>query len=323
MCINAADIQHDTPLHHSLKGGLDDISYNEDVIFHEYRRKVLPLDGFLFWVKTYVSRTVSGSLHVSTHSQSTEIENYDLSQLVFSTTENIHTFHSTQADRVWVGHVGPIRFLIGAQKNTFKEAGLFHYSAETIPPSHRPQFIETEAELDGYTPVVGTSLPLFLSLPTDTTPALNWCPWPKDVPVFPSFSAPDNQEPPYIIVHNDPHKVQSAGMGAVDPLTGDTHQILQEHVRLTLVGLPHTQAANVRDYILHWALLHSDVLGIVNTPVLTDEKRALNEASALAMIKTLELDVMYSQNTVRHTALKLINTAKVTMRHAARQRPSV
>ncbi|ELR1901570.1 hypothetical protein QSA11_004706, partial [Salmonella enterica] len=46
--------QAKTELNASLVQGLDDISRSASVTFTKYVRKVLPLDGFVFWVKASV-----------------------------------------------------------------------------------------------------------------------------------------------------------------------------------------------------------------------------------------------------------------------------
>ncbi|GBQ08825.1 hypothetical protein [Saccharibacter floricola] len=311
-----------TPLGESLGRAISNISYGGEIYFQEYRKITLPLDGFLFWIKTENKFSIPGSLHISTRNTKNEYQNYDLSQIVLSTSEKINKFHQKDSNYILVGIIDGLEFLIGAQKESYQPSALFHYSAESIPPSFRSQFIHTEAELDDYHPVISSSLPIFLALPHIGSPALGWCPWPKDVPIFPSFSSPDNQEPPYIIIHNDPHSAQPVGLGTVDPTTGASTQMMTEKVKLTLIGLPHQKASNIRDYIRHWALLHPDTLGITNIPVIVDEKSTLDEISALSMMKHLEFDVMYIQNTARDCAFKLIEHAKMTLKSNTRTVPS-
>lgn len=325
MTLSATDILNNNAqnsLSRSVGSGMNDICYEGTVLFRQYRKIVLPLDRFIFWLATPQTMTITGSLHIETHNRHTETERYDYSDMVLTTQEEVQTFHQKPTDTLWMACIDGTHFSIDGQKKHFKQAGLFHYFGSNVPPSFRSQFIHTEAELDDYHPVISSSLPIFLALPHIGSPALGWCPWPKDVPIFPSFSSPDNQEPPYIIIHNDPHSAQPVGLGTVDPTTGASTQIMTEKVKLTLIGLPHQKASNIRDYIRHWALLHPDTLGITNIPVIVDEKSTLDEISALSMMKHIEFDVMYIQNTARDCAFKLIEHAKMTLKSNTRTVPS-
>src|SRR5580693_6517169 len=64
-----------TPLASSLAAGVNNISYNQTITFTLYQKKILPADGFVFWINGNLitptpidSATVNiqGSLHYST-----------------------------------------------------------------------------------------------------------------------------------------------------------------------------------------------------------------------------------------------------------------
>lgn len=310
-----------TPLANALEAGLRDTSYNRTVSFTKYRRAVLPVDGFVFWVITDDTREVPGSLHITTGSELSEDQSYDQSTVILTTSQEIHAFHDRALDEVWVGDAKGVRFAISSRASRYDQAGLFHYLGGTIRPAFASQFIDDPTLFDAMGPVTSSSLALFLAMPATPSVALNWCPWPPDVPLFPSFAVPDNQPTPYIAIHHDPAGGKAQTMSALDPATGSTSRIVCEKVRLRLYGLTHQQAENIVSYILHWALLHPETIGITNSPHIRDEKQAMAEINALAMCKTLEFDVMYPQAAVRNTALALIHRVVPSLSHPLTRTP--
>ncbi|EAV5958036.1 hypothetical protein GID13_23035, partial [Salmonella enterica] len=86
--------QAKTELNASLVQGLDDISRSASVTFTKYVRKVLPLDGFVFWVKASVladdpdtepdTKVVKGYLHLTTESIQDEEQLYDKNVVTFT-----------------------------------------------------------------------------------------------------------------------------------------------------------------------------------------------------------------------------------------------
>lgn len=310
------DETHDsigTPLADALGHGLHNIDYNGTISFTKYRRVVMPADGFVFWVATYETQEVAGTLHVATDSDMIEDQSYDKSTLQFTTQDEVHSFHDIAADTVWVGHVNNSKFAINSVMGQYDQAGLFHYHGSTILPAFASQFIDSPAQLETLGPVTSSSLALFMAMPTLGSVALDWCPWPENVPVFPSFAVPDNQPPPYIAVHNDPASSTSENMGTLDPDTGSTSRLVREKVRLRLYGLPHQQADTILTYILRWSLLNTDKIGITNSPTIRDEKQPMADINALAMCKTIDLDVMYTQAAVRTTGLSFIRHASSSL----------
>lgn len=325
MSFSAADIvnsNNNNTLSQSLGAAVSDVSSDETVTFRQYRQTVLPFDGFVFWLATPTTLSVTGSLHIETNSVHDESQRYDHSEMVLSTQDQVQSFHQKFHGTLWLACINDTLFALDGEKRHFKKAGLFHYFGSSIPSSFLSQFIHTEAELDHYSPVVSSSLPIFLQLPHAGSPTLSWCPWPQDVPMFPSFCVPDNQEPPYIILHPLAASVHAESMGTLDPESGSTSQLIRERIRVIMVGLPHLQAANIRDYILHWALLHCNELGISNSPVIQDIRHSLEAVPGISMMKSIEFDVMYNQRTVRQSAATLIEHAKMTLKNDFRAVPT-
>lgn len=309
------------PIANALAAGLSDISYNATVNFTAYVRTVLPLDGFVFWVRadlvagaevtgldaeTYNGAStisVKGSLHTSTETYQKEEQNLDLSTIIFTTKDEVRPFHDRGQNYVWIGDFQGIRFGINTRNNYYKQAGLHHYVGSTIVPTIETQIIDDVSQLEEQELVVSNSLPFFLALGAQN-PLYGWLDNPS-IPFYPSFLAPDNMIPPYVTVQIDPNSTQALQAGAVFDRNGSRWQLTQETVRLTFFGLRNQQIMDVLDYISQWSLVF-DKFGIMNMPIVRDEKQLQPEIGALAMRKTVVLNVNYYQQASRDISIQLI-----------------
>lgn len=319
------------PLANALAAGLSDISYSDTVTFSVYVRTVLPLDGYVFWVRTdlvsaatltgLASDTyngpatieVPGSLHISTRTVQEEVQNVDISSVVFTTTQEVRPFHEVGQDYVWIGNSGGIRFGIDARNNYYKQADLHHYTGNTIIPTIETQIIDDISQIEEQDLIVSNSLPFFLAMSSQST-LYNWLN-PPDVTFYPSFLSPDNLIPPYVAVHIDPASTEAIQAGAVFDTDGSRWQLVRERVRLTFYGLRNQQVMDVLDYITRWCTMF-DKLGIMNMPVIRDEKQTQAEIGALAMRKTCVLDVNYYQKASRDITVQLIKHATVSIKES-------
>ena len=88
-----------TELNATLTQGLDDLSRFQVVTFTKYIRKVLPLDGFVFWVKASVlsddpnnepdTVDVKGYLHLTTETIQDDEQLYDRNVVTFTAQADI------------------------------------------------------------------------------------------------------------------------------------------------------------------------------------------------------------------------------------------
>src|SRR5208282_4567610 len=121
-----------TPLGADLAAGVDSISYNQTVTFTLYKRLVLPLDGYVFFVKadligsqsaifnrgtigafrpnqqptftpaqTFVAK---GSLHFSTEVRQTEDSTYVANRVVFTAKEEIADLNEIAPETMWIAN---------------------------------------------------------------------------------------------------------------------------------------------------------------------------------------------------------------------------
>lgn len=317
------------PLANALAAGLQDITYSATVKFSVYVRTVLPLDGYVFWVRsdlvsaatlsglasdTYngpATVEVPGALHISTRTVQEETQNVDISNIVFTTREEIRPFHETGQDYVWIGEQDGIRFGIDARNNYYRQSELHHYTGTTIVPTIETQIIDDISQLEEQELIVSNSLPFFLAM-SSQSPLYSWLN-PPDVAFYPSYLSPDNLIPPYVTVHIDPNTTEAIQAGAVIGEDGERWQLVRERVRLTFFGLRNKQAAEVLDYITRWCTMFGK-MGITNMPVIRDEKQTQSEIGALAIRKSVTLDVNYYQRASYDITLQYILHATVSVK---------
>ena len=309
------------PLANALAAGLSDISYSATVSFSVYVRTVLPLDGFVFWVRADLLNDamqsglscsgsvgaatieVPGSLHISTETIQKEDQNVDVSTVVFTTQAEVRPFHEAAQNYVWIGSFQGIRFGINTRNNYYQQAGLHHYVGSTIVPTIESQIIDDASEISDQDLIVSNSLPFFLAMSSQTA-LYEWLTAPT-VSFYPSFLSPDNMLPPYVAVHIPPNSTTALQQGPAFDVNGSRWQLVQETVHLTFYGLRNQQIMDVLDYIQQWSLVF-DKFGIMNMPVVRDEKQEQPEIGAIAMKKTVTLQVNYYQQASRDISRQLI-----------------
>lgn len=310
-----------TPLANALQAGLTDISYSATVEFSVYVRTVLPLDGFVFWVRsdlvsaavktglnadTYngpATIQVPGSLHVSTETIQKEDQNLDLSTVIFTTKTEVRPFHDVGQNYVWIGSFQGIRFGINTRNNYYRQADLHHYVGSTIVPTVETQIIDDISQLEDQQLVVSNSLPFFLAMSSET-PLYGWLSEPP-CPIYPAYMAPDNMIPPYITVNIDERSTEALTASAGMDEDGNRWQHVTESVRLTFFGLRNDQALQALDYICNWCYIFNKI-GIQNSPVIRDEKQMQPEIGSLAIKKTAVLQVNYYQKYSKDISKQLI-----------------
>lgn len=309
------------PLANALAAGLTDISYSATVSFSAYVRTVLPLDGYIFWVRsdlvTDAAKTglsadtyngpatieIPGSLHISTETFQKEDQNLDLSTIIFTTNRAVRPFHDVGQNMVWIGNFQGIRFGINTRNNYYRQAELHHYVGSTIVPTTETQIIDDISQLEEQELIVSNSLPFFLALDSQVG-LYDWLN-PPTISFHPSFLSPDNMIPPYATVEIIPGSVQALQAGAAFDNDGTRWQLTKERVRLTFFGLRNQQIMDVLDYITRWSLIF-DKMGIMNMPIVEDEKQIQPEIGAIAMKKTITLEVNYYQKSARDISRQLI-----------------
>jgi hypothetical protein len=288
----------------ALTDGLAQISGSASIPFVQYIRYVLPLDGYVFWLATQQT-TFTGSLHYAATDQQNQDDNFAVNRVVFTATEEIQSFNEINPSTMWVGQWDGMRFAFSSRGYFAPNAGLFHYAGDAVYPTLATQLLDVGNQPDPDTVIVSNSLPAWLSIQGYTPEWLN--PLNPGVTLYPSFLVPDNLEPPYGSVHIEP--ASTTALQSV-PLLGPTAsgtQLATDRVRVTLYGLTNVQALDWLQTALRY-MEDTSVIGLMNMPIMRDEKRTQVELGALAMKKSIEFDVSYNQSAVRDTARQMIKT---------------
>lgn len=310
-----------------LAAGIDVLSLSQEITFLEYARYTLPLDGSVFWVRTETAaRAWKGSFHYATDTQQLEDENVAKNRVVFTSLFEINDLNDVDRETLWISEHNGLRVAFSSRKSFYKQADLYHYVGDVIYPALASQILESADDIDDAV-VVSNSLPVWLTLTTGETP------------VYPSFLVPANIEPPYIAVHIEPAgttALQPIGLqnayfvmydyvdpGYVDPgyVEGDIKrplevevfdysQLAKDKVRVTMYGLRNAEALDYLRAVLEYSA-NMDIIGLMNGPVIRDEKRTQTEFGILAQKKTCEFEVSYYQSRVYQEALRFIRSSTV------------
>ncbi len=288
------------PLKSSLDAGIRTISAEQEIVFFKYTRAVLPLDGYVFWVKDLMAPEfrVRGSLHYDTDQQQRVDEIIGLNRVVFTTQEQIESFNAISDAVAYIGSIDDIRFAFTAQGRKYQQADTYHYRGDAIYPAMYSQIIDSPADpLDLGELIATNSLPIWL--------ALN-----RFMPMFPAYLTETNLRPPYAAIDiTETKAVQSAPEIAND----STHlQLMTEKVKIIMMGLRNNEALDFLDYVLDYSL-SSDSFGIQNSPSIQDEKRGQSELGILAQKKTIEFEINYYQSRSLAVGRKLIESAGITV----------
>jgi hypothetical protein len=298
--------QPTTPLSAALLAGIENIAEAAVVTFTIYRRVVLPLDGYVFWVNTGATVEAMGSLHRMTERQQNEDVTESNNSMVFTTQVELWNLNAAGTDTIPVGEVDGVKYAFGRIGWYYEQANVWHYTGDAVNPSMLTQFIDSESEIDASKLIVSDSLPAWLTINTYNPIWLQ--PANPGIILYPSFAMPDNATPPFGAVHIDPGSIE----GLQNAPLFDNHmsmgQLTRERVRVTLYGCNNDMAldflATVENYSYDY-----NVIGLAGTPVVRDEKRPWSEGMILAQKKTIDFDITYVQNRINNLARQMLTEA--------------
>jgi hypothetical protein len=286
------------------------LSGEQTYTFTLYKRVVLPIDGFVFWVRaqnvdpafltpeeqqlfTFQSM---GSLHFSQQSAQEEETTYTAQNISFTTKNEVEHLSEVAPDSLYILVLeNGSRIAFGSQSNHYQLAGLWHYHGRAVFSTFASQIIDDPCELDNCEQIVSNSLPLWLAMSN------------KCAPIYPSFLSPLNLSPPYITA--EIQSTDAIGQSPVfDPTTSQS-QLVTDTIRFTTFGLGNNMVLDFQKMILENSM-YGDY-GIMNMPVPVDEKIAQSEFQFIAQKKTMVLQVNYYQSRARTVARKLIYQALI------------
>jgi hypothetical protein len=332
----------------ALAGGIETLAQaSGEVTFSKYVRLVLPLDGYVFWVKTdLVSQTamlnmaqlnstvlneaqivsantaqtitVKGSFHYSTQQNQDEAENEAVNTVIFTAERPIQLFNDVQQNVLWIAEYGgdienfdgPITFAFSSRGRYYQEADLFHYAGTAVLPAFKAQLINSADQLAGRSVIASNSLPVWLQLSNYDPPYDNGIN--NHLQLYPSFLVPDNLLPPYGVVHIFPESTESLQSAPFFNRHLSQFSLSRDRVRVTLYGLDNEASLSFLAAVLQFSADFNTV-GVLNMPSIRDEKRVAPELGVLAQKKTIEFEVSYQQHVVRNVARQMIETAVPTV----------
>ncbi|NCB57449.1 MAG: hypothetical protein EOM46_08045 [Gammaproteobacteria bacterium] len=293
-----------TELNATLTQGLDDLSQFQVVPFTKYIRKVLPLDGFVFWIKASIlsddpdpepdTKDVKGYLHLTTESIQDDEQLYDRNVVTFTAQADIDPFNDIGTDVLYIGEFFGIQFSFSRRTGLNEPANLYHYTGEAIFPYMRSQIINSVDDIDLNDVVVSSSLPVWLSLS-------------QYMPMFPAMLSTQNLSPPYATV-KCANTSPIAGAFYLDEKQNQ-YQLVSEDVTISVTGLRNASVEDFLRYVQDYTLTDVAEMGVMNIPVVQDERVTQNELNIIAMRKTIKFKVNYYQQRMRNVSRQLISTA--------------
>ena len=305
-----------------LAQGVETLSNNEQVTFTLYVKLVLPLDGYVFWVNATLltdsalfnasqynkllynnypegvpSRQLvaSGSFHFSSDVQMLEDRQSVFNHTIFTSLVEIADFNLINPQFQYIATYQGMRFAFNTRANFYKQADLYHYRGDALYSVMNTQVIDTMTGFDTQSVIVSNSLPIWLSLN-------------QFFPMYPSFLVDQNIVPAYAAVDINPSLTTALqDFPLLDP-DSNPFQLVKDTVKITMYGIRNHEALNFVQYILDYSR-NTDNIGLMNMPVMQDEKMTQSELGIMAQKKTITFEVSYYQSTVNDIARKLIEHA--------------
>src|SRR5271166_4651441 len=251
-----------TPIEAVLKQGLETIAADQTIDFVRYVKLVLPLDGYVFWVRGDLTSpsavfnrmgfgsgalfnqprtcetpaqviSIKGSLHRATEKKQDESRNFGLTRVIFTSEDPVHAdFLNVSPHCIYIGSYRDLRFSFSNTKNIYQQAGIWHYYGDVIYPYMESQIIDKISGFNARQLIVSNSLPAWLAL-NNYEPFYGFG---NTVPLYPSSLVESNIVPPFGAVHIVPGTTE--GLQSTPHLSLNSSHYQQSRERdVTLYGL--------------------------------------------------------------------------------------
>ena len=309
-----------------LATGVNTLSLNQTVTFTLYIKMVLPLDGYVFWVNAALLTDtalynaaqynrleydnydtplpkrvieVQGSLHQSIETQMLEDRNVSVNRMTFTALSEVDDFNTVNPQMMYIADAFDQRFAFTNRNDFYKQADLYHYVGHAVYSVMTPQIIDSMTGFDTESVIVSNSLPVWLTLN-------------KYFPMYPSYLVPNNLKPPYAAVHIEPSRTEAIQAAPRVFPNSSTYQLTKDTVKITIYGERNAAAIEFQNYVLDYSLNY-DKIGIMNMPIIRDEKMTQTEFGIIAQKKTIEFEVSYYQQNIRDVAIQYIRSAFINI----------
>ena len=314
-----------TELAAGLAQGVETLSLNQEVTFTLYVKMVLPLDGYVFWVNASLltdsalfnaaqynrleynmadtplpvrSINAKGSLHHTTEFRMEEDRNIATNIMTFTSLQPIQNLNLTNPNLMYVASDSGLKFAFNRRDNFYKQADLYHYKGHALYSVMATQLIDSMSGFDATDVIVSNSLPIWLTLN-------------RYFQMYPSYLVESNLTPPYAAVHIEPRATEAIQVAPRIFPNSSHYQLAKDSVKITMYGTRNFNALEFQDYILDYSL-NTDNFGIMNMPVVQDEKMTQSEFGIIAMKKTITFEISYYQQNIRDVAVQYIRSAFIT-----------
>lgn len=299
----------------ALAAGLDTVDQKQSVTFTLYVKQILPIDGFVFWLKADqllnppalpLKLQIEGSLHHATVNTQSEDENFSTQRLIFTAKDPVATLSAIAPDTLYMAEVDGYKYAFSSRSNWYRQADLYHYSGDAVYAALADMVVDDIADLDLTNRVVSNSMPFWLIF-TNSVLASFVNTW----RLYPSYLLPDNQTPPYAAVDIDERMTKPLGAGRAYDKDGNRFQLVTDTVEVSFYGVRNDAVLDFIDQVVQFGLDNGGMFGVMNSPVPGDMKRTQVEISTIAQKKTVTFQVCYYQTRLQAVVLKYILSAFV------------
>lgn len=313
----AAELQR-TPLGAALKQGLDTLDLNQTIEFTLYRRFVLPIDGYVYWVKdsTVPTLKVMGSLHYSSDLAQTDDNTQPTTRVVFTAQGLVRDFTEIAPTTLYMATFEGTQFAFSSLSPRFWQANLWHYVGKGNFSEYANLIVDDVADIPTEQ-IISNSLPSWLAMNGYGTPPNP--PWHVDIPfppitLYPAFLSPMNEPPPYGVVMIEPEQTTSYVQAPTFDSRLNSEQLAHDRVTVTMYGATNRQAQDFLAAVNQYTL-DTERFGIVGVPAIMrdDVKATVPETLLLAEKKHIVFEVSYLQQAQRDVARQLIEKVIVTV----------
>lgn len=313
-------LNNQSQLKAALDAGLNTLSNDQIICFQKYIKVVLPLDGFVFWVKADLLSPsalfnanqynqiafgqppaivsgpneicAQGSLHHTIINRQDPDQAVAVNHMVFTSEVEIQDLNDVSPQMIYMACVDNELFAFSERKSFYKNAGIYHYAGDAVFPTMRSQIINNVRGFDAQSVVVSNSLPIWLSLN-------------QIMPIYPAYLVPDNLRPPFATI--DVTATDALQAAPFIDSRSNHYQLARDRVRVTIFGLRNNAALDYQDLInAYMSPEQAGAMGLMSTPITTDDHQWQTEISALAMKKSLTYEVSYNQQRIRDVARQFI-----------------
>lgn len=310
-----------------LAAGVAAISSNQTIRFTKYRKLILPLDGYVFWVRADLvdfgavfnrarydgpafgqapvataapTIDLPGSLHYSTDDKQNADAAYAISKVVFTSLNKVNDFDAIGPTELWIAEFDGLRFAFSSKRSFYQQAGLWHYVGDAVYAVMESQLIDSPAQFSSRQ-IVSNSLPIWLSM--NGRAQQPWEYFANPATLYPAYLARDNDVGPFGAV-----EVTSTTPIAAAPTLGrrlEHGQQVRDKVRVTLWDLDNDRAMDFVDFVAEFSLNYN-AFGFANSPIVRDVPLTQVELGTIAKKKVVEYEINYNQRSARDVARQLI-----------------